>query len=276
VKTMKKFTQIAFCLIFCTLMDIGLAFAKADLINEGHVNRPFAYTSSFDLNASGQQIYFPVTAPFCQIFTSRYNFWRLRAEIVKFSTFKLGPCPADSFAKLSIASILAQIKTIGHTAHAYKNGPSYYLMDSNLSPLNREFLYIGPLKFFAQSTSSVSIYELLFNPILSKKGIPTAYFSPFTVHEDIYYIWNKGATIHTLIPPDKKGYYVMTSYSKMIDPDADKSNITDKVEELTLPEGWKYESRILEKPLIVRTQPAKKFAHQIVFDQLQNFYHFIE
>ncbi len=273
---MKKFTQIAFCLIFGTLMDIGLAFAKSDPINEGGGNRPFAYSNVYKFNEAGQQIYFPVTAPFCQIFTSRLNFWRLRAEIVKFSSFKLGPCPDDSFAKLSIASILAQLKTIGHIAHAYKNGPSYFLMDSNLSPLNREFLYIGPLKFFAQSTASVSLFQLLFNPILSEEGIPTAYFYPFTAHEDIYYIWNKGATIHTLIPPDKKGYYVMTSYSKMVDSTLDVSNIKDKVGELTLPEGWKYESRILEKPLIVRTQPAKNFAHQIVFDQLQNFYHFIE
>jgi len=273
---MNKFTQITLCLIFCILMDLGLVFAKADPVNEAGGNRPFAYSNSFSTNNVGQQIYYPISAPFCQIYSSRFNFWRLRAEIIKFSTFKLGPCAEDSFAKLSIASITAQLKTVGHTAHTYKNGPSYFTMDVNLSALNREFLYIGPLKFYAQATTSVSIFQLLFNPILSEKGISTSYFFPFTAHEDIYYIWNKGSTIHTLVPPDKKGYFVMISYSKMVDTGMDISNIKDKIEELSLPEGWKYESRILDKPLIVRTQPAKKFAHQVIYDQLQNFYHFIE
>ena len=116
----------------------------------------------------------------------------------------------------------------------------------------------------------------MFDPFLSKKGVASAYFVPFDSHEDIYYIWNKGSPIYVLVPPDRKGYFVMTSYSTMVDPSMVKTNIVDKVSELDMPKGWTFETRILDKPLIVRTQPTKNFSHQVLFDQLQNFYHYVE
>lgn len=219
---------------------------------------------------------YSITDPFCQLYTTRFNFWRMSLEIIKFSTFKLGPCLDDMFARITVASALAQLKTIASTTHVYKNGPSYFTMDSNLSPLNREFVSIGSLRFFAQTIVYVSVFDLLFNSTFSKKGIPVAYFTPFIAHEDIYYIWDKGSTIFILIPPDKKSFYVMTNYSTMVDPELDKSNIAEKIGQLPLPKGWLFESRVLEKQLIVRTVPVKDFTHKVIFDQLQNFYHFVE
>ena len=250
-------------------------FAQNQSVNEATL-RPFAYSNNFDDAPNGEQIYYPVSAPFCQIFTSRFNFWKMSAEVIKFSTFKLGPCAPDAFAKLSTASVVAQLKTITHADEAYKTGPSYFTMDTNLSPLNREYVYIGPIKFFAQSVTNISLLKLLLDPNLTRKGIPTAYFRPFTVHEDIYYIWNKGSVVYELIPADGKGSYVMTSYSKMVDPLLDKSNIADRVDELRLPAGWRFQKRVLDQPLIVRTLLGKEFAHQIIFDQLQNFYHYVD
>lgn len=266
---------IATCAVFLALGQFQVALAQNNSVNEAPL-RPFAYSNNFDDTPNGEQIYYPISAPFCQIFTSRFNFWKMSAEIIKFSTFKLGPCPPDAFAKLSIASVTAQLKTISHADEAYKNGPSYFTMDSNLSPLNREYVYIGPIKFFAQSITEVSALKLLFDPSLSKKGIPTAYFKPFVAHEDVYYIWNRGSSVYELIPPDGKGTYVMTSYSKMVDPGLDKSNLSEKVADLKLPAGWRFQVRVLDKPLIVRTLLGKEFAHQIIFDQLQNFYHYVD
>lgn len=261
--------------ICCNLLAIGVASAGAPAASHDAA-RPFSFSNNFDVTPAGEEVYYPITAPFCQIYTSRFNIWRMGTEIIKFSTFKLGPCSSESFSKLSIASVIAQLKTIGHTGHAYKNGPSYFTMDSNLSPLNREYVYIGPLKFFAQSITNISLFRILFDPVLLQEGIPLSYFRPFMAHEDVYYIWDKGTTIFSLIPADKKGFYVMTSYSKMVDPAIDKSNIAEKIGQLSLPQGWSFEARVLDKPLIVRTKPGNNFAHKIIFDQLQNFYHHVE
>lgn len=266
---------IAICAVFLALGQSQATPAQKREVNEAPL-RPFAYSNNFDDTPNGEQIYHPISAPFCQIYTSRFNFWRMSSEVIKFSTFKLGPCSSDGFAKLSIASVIAQLKTISHANEAYKNGPSYFTMDANLSPLNREYVYIGPIKFFAQSITNISFIDLLFNPSISRRGIPTAYFVPFTVHEDIYYIWNKGTTVYELIPADGKGVYVMTSYSNMVDPSLDKTNIVDRVGELNLPPGWRFRQRVLDAPLIVRTVLGKDFAHQIIFDQLQNFYHYVK
>jgi hypothetical protein len=264
----KELALWAFLLLF-----LGLSGVSSVLASNSQLNQVSAEPAQTLMT---QNLYSPTSAPYCQIYTTRFNFWKLSTEIIKFSTFKLNPCLQEELSKLSMASVVAQLRTIVGTSHAYKNGPSYFTMDSNLSPVNREFIFIGPLKFFAQSITEVSLIDMLFKTSLLKQGIPLAYFTPFTTHEDIYFIWNKGTTIYVLVPPNGKGFYVMTSYSTMIDNQINKSNIFEKVSSLNLPKGWIFESRTLEQPLIVRTLPTQAFSHQVIFDPLQNFYHFVE
>ncbi len=270
-----KILSIYFCIVVFDFANPKMGRAEKPVLNEGGA-RPFSFSNNFDTSPPGNEIYYPISAPFCQIFSYRLNLLKMRAELTKFSTFKLGPCTDQNFAKISIASANAQLKTIAHSTEAYKNGPSYFTMDANLSPLKKQYIFIGPLKFSEQSITHVSIFRFIFDSKISKKGIALAYFTPFTAHEDIYFIWNAGSTVYELIPADGKGSYVMTSYSTMIDMELTKEKIPAAVGTLSLPNGWQFRQRILTKPLIVRTNLANDFRHKVIFDQLQNFYHYVE
>ena len=96
------------------LLAIGVVSAGVPASSDDAA-RPFSFSNNFDATPAGEEVYYPITAPFCQIYTSRFNIWRMSTEIIKFSTFKLGPCSSESFSKLSIASVIAQLNTFHDT-----------------------------------------------------------------------------------------------------------------------------------------------------------------
>ena len=80
-------------------------------------------------------------------------------------------------------------------------------------------------------------------------GLPTGKYEERTVVRTTQFTWNAGRTIFELISADNNSY-VMQSYSVQLEPELTLANL-DTVDSrfTTLPDGWGFRTRVLEKTL---------------------------
>ena len=266
---MLKLRQSLIPLFF--LINIFWGHAYGVDINSSNSSK-IIFQNIFLPTVDGKQEYDLIATPVCDVYTTKFNLWKMQTEIIKFSTFKLNPCGLEGLQNISLSSIKAQIETIIGSARTFKSGPNYFLMDSNLSPIIKPYIYIGMLKFFASASGTISFLDYLLDPILRSKGFSQAYYRPFIISQDIYYVWNAGSIVYELIPPGGKGSYVMITYSRLIDPNLELKNLAQILDFETIPDGWVYRQRVLERPFTVRSRYIQDYKTQIIWDQLQNFY----
>lgn len=256
-------------LFFLITIFCGHAYGQ-DISSSNSTN--ITFQNIFLPTVNGKQEYDIIATPVCDVYTTKFNFWKMQTEIIKFSTFKLNPCGLEGLQNIALASIKSQIETIVGSARTYKSGPNYFLMDSNLSPVTKPYIYIGMLKFFASATGTISSIDYLTDSNLREHGFSQAYYQPFTIKQDIYYVWNSGSIVHELIPPSGKGSYVMVTYSRLIAPTLDSKNLSQILNFETIPDGWVYRQRVLERPFTIRSRYIQEYKTQMIWDQLQNFY----
>jgi hypothetical protein len=103
-------------------------------------------------------------------------------------------------------------------------------------------------------------------------GPPVAY-KPLVSKRDSRMIFNAGETVYELITPEG-AVYTMFSLSLKVDPKNTIENLPTLGKRLTLPTGWTFRSRKLDKEMVLTATADSNPPNTVVLDQLEGNYQF--
>lgn len=209
----------------------------------------------------------------CTLYAGSFQLRTLGIRLTKYSTMGLSnDCDEKTYNSLTQATMEAQLRAVQRPDFVIRGGVHRYLMDVNLATLPNPFIKIGGLDFSAVGTIDIGLIEFIRNPNLSSQSlVSSSQYSPFTLKSNIQYIWNLGKPVHTLVTPEGERY-VMYSFTTRVIPQLKAENLAYLGPLLSMPEGWSYESYLLDKTLTVKTTAAENFEISILFDDANNMY----
>ena len=179
-----------------------------------------------------------------------YNTWGLNGSDTTGDS-----CPAALLDKVDVKEMAKQY----HMLAVFKNGPRIWTLDWIEVEMGKE------LDFGGMKARWVNWLDL--------KGISTkpgaADYKNITVTRHTHFGFNKGTRISVLDDPDGNSW-VMKSFSLITFPDQKFDEISTLGSRLTLPEGWKFRSVVLEQDLILT--PDKTGTAHITQDNFGNTY----
>ncbi|MEB3981691.1 hypothetical protein OQ968_10480 [Mycobacterium sp. 663a-19] len=170
-----------------------------------------------------------------------------------YNSFPLNDCPAELWSKLDPQAIATE----NGAAAALLNGPRYWLMNA----IEKEPQ--GP-----QETKTFGGIEMIKQATVALSSMSPA---PYTVNEvsrHTVFVFNAGEEVYELIDPDGRRW-VMQTWSQVADPNLSRADLPGLAGRLNLPDGWRYEPRVLAETLRVDT--TTRPAH-VTQDDLTNSY----
>ena len=174
-------------------------------------------------------------------------------EAAVYNTFPLNDCPAQLWDKLD-AEVLA--KENGAVA-ALLNGPRYWLMSSI------DKVATGP-----QETRTFGGIEMIRQATVQLASQNPAPYSVNKVARHTVFHFDAGRPVFELV--DSNGQrWVMQTWSQIVDAQLGLQDLPGLGRRLNLPEGWRYETRVLTARLSVDT--STQDAH-VMQDDLTNTY----
>lgn len=174
-------------------------------------------------------------------------------EATVYNTFPLNDCPAELWDKLDAKALAAE----NDAAAALLNGPRYWLMSSigKRGREEQEHKTFGGIEMIRQATVRLA----------SMKPAP---YSVNRVDRKAVFVFDPGREIHELVDPDGRRW-VMQTYSQTVDATLTERDLPTLAKRLSLPAGWRYETRTPSSPLRVDTTTAEACVTQ---DDLANSY----
>lgn len=174
-------------------------------------------------------------------------------EATVYNTFPLNDCPAELWDKLDAKALAAE----NDAAAALLNGPRYWLMSSigKRGREEQEHKTFGGIEMIRQATVRLA----------SMKPAP---YSVNRVDRKAVFVFDSGREIHELVDPDGRRW-VMQTYSQTVDATLTETDLPTLAKRLSLPAGWRYETRTPSSPLRVDTTTAEACVTQ---DDLANSY----
>jgi hypothetical protein len=164
-----------------------------------------------------------------------------------YNSFPYNDCPNDEWEALNPENIAQE----NNALYALLNGPRYWTMDFIYSTNSSDqFKNFGGILMKQQATISP--------PLISLSYVPK------TINRNATFTYNIGTIIYELIDPTNQRW-IMQSYSQQIDPNLTIRDLNTLGQKLLLPLGWSFENRILQEPLIIKT-------NMVLQDNLQNTY----
>ncbi|MGO4444893.1 hypothetical protein AB4Z42_16185 [Mycobacterium sp. 2YAF39] len=158
-------------------------------------------------------------------------------EATVYNTFPLNDCPAELWDELDATAIAAENGAVA----AFLNGPRYWLM-SGIGKRTRDDLEhqtFGGLEMIKQATVKLASM----NP---------APYQPNRVDRKALFTFDAGREIYELVDPDGRRW-VMQTWSQTVDRTLSLADLTGLASRLSLPAGWRYESRTPTRTLRVDT-----------------------
>jgi hypothetical protein len=170
-----------------------------------------------------------------------------------YNSFPLNDCPAELWSALDPQAIAAE----NGAATVLLNGPRYWLMNSleKASPGPRLIKNFGGIEMQLQATVLLT-------------AINPAPYTANQVNRNTVFTFDAGEEIYELHDPALRRW-VMQTWSQMVDPNLSRADLPKLGERLNLPEGWVYQSRVLDSPLRIDTTTH---AAQVLQDDLANSY----
>lgn len=174
-------------------------------------------------------------------------------EAAVYNSFPLNDCPAELWDKLDAEAIAKEHGALA----ALLNGPRHWLMssiekDTKGQPDIQTF---GGIEMIRQATVKLSSM----NP---------APYSVNRVDRKAVFNFDAGRPIFELVDPDGQRW-VMQTYSQTVDAELTLAGLPGLAARLSLPEGWRYETRTLTERLRVDT--TTRDAH-VTQDNFSNSY----
>ncbi len=192
---------------------------------------------------------------YCEIFVVTGGLLGLTATV--YNTLSCNDCPEDVWKSIDIEKLKDEL-----SARAIiMNGPRYFMMDRiGQTGKEPERVMLGGLEMKERATIPVSKEA-------AEKGGSKPY-EENTILRSTEFVYNKGNKVYELMSPSAT--YVMQSYSLIVDSNLSVSDLDNLESRLTLPKGWKYQVRILDDDLILKTiEEGKAYVLQ---DDLKNTY----
>jgi hypothetical protein len=178
-----------------------------------------------------------------------------------YNTFPLNDCPAALWDALDADAIAKENGAVA----ALLNGPRYWLMSriakrAGEPQPTRNF---GGIEMIEQATVQLA---------QTGSGNNPAPYSVNTVDRRAMFTFDAGRPVFELVDAQEQRW-VMQTYSQIVDKNLTLEDLAGLSSRLTLPEGWRYETRTLATPLAVETteRPA-----QVLQDELTNSYSLVE
>ena len=168
------------------------------------------------------------------------------------------PVPSR-FATLDQAKIAEENEAIG----AFLNPPRYWMFDQF------DVWEVGDDRDFG----GIKMTWLGVVPVAAlKKAITEGNYAAGYIHRDNAFTYNAGSEVYLLDAPDGE-VFVMQSYNAQTDDGlAAEAESPDTLgDRLTLPDGWAFRTRTLDRELVVSTHTTGKIAH-VAQDDLLNRY----
>lgn len=191
---------------------------------------------------------------YCEVLLGHLDGATVHVDV--YNTYGLNDCPDDAWKALDAAKIKADEKADA----VILNGPRYWLMDSfeNSKVIDATPVAFGDLEMRLAGKVDVSVAEAMGG------GKP---YVARTVSRTTTWVYDAGKPVFELVDPQGR-IFDMQSYSVQKTPQT-QASLADLAKQLTLPDGWKFQSRTLDAPLQVTAVDAMA---TVVQDDLENTY----
>lgn len=192
---------------------------------------------------------------YCEVLLGKRD-W-LKLELKVFNTQGLNLCPEAQWKDLTKESVA---KTFD-VSFVLLNGPRYWVMDeiqaagSTVNTVKESF---GGIEMNLRATVQLGLLKQLFG---SKN------FTPNEIARTTNFVYKTGSAVYELTSPTGE-VYVMQSYSQIVNPALSMRDLPVLSEQLKLPTGWTYRSRVLDQDLSL---VANGIAY-VLQDNLSNSY----
>ena len=173
---------------------------------------------------------------YCEVLLGK-RAW-LNLEVKVFNTQGLNLCPEVQWKTLTKESIEKSFDV----SFVLLNGPRYWTMDeiqaagNTVNDVKETF---GGMEMNLRATVQVSLLKQLMG---SKQ------YTPNEVTRTTNFIYRAGSAVYELTSPAGE-VYVMQSYSQIANPALSMKDLPVLNEQLKLPAGWTYRSRVLDQDL---------------------------
>ena len=234
-------------------MNKSFAFLAISLvltIGEACAQTPTQQTPIFEKSISNLR-----NQRYCEVLIGKRD-W-LKLEVRVFNTQGLNLCPEAQWRALTKESIVKEYDA----SIAILNGPRYWMMDeiqaagNTVNDVKETF---GGIEMNLRATVKLSLLKQL----MGSKN-----YTANEVARTTNFVYRAGSTVYELTSP-AGDVYVMQSYSQIVNPALNMKDLPVLNEQLKLPAGWTYRSRVLDQDLSL---VANGIAY-VLQDNLSNSY----
>lgn len=227
-----------------------LAISFVLTIGEACAQTPTQQTPIFEKSISNLR-----NQRYCEVLIGKRD-W-LKLEVRVFNTQGLNLCPEAQWRALTKESIVKDYDA----SIAILNGPRYWMMDeiqASGNTVNDVKESFGGIEMNLRATVKLSLLKQL----MGSKN-----YTANEVARTTNFVYRAGSAIYELTSP-AGDVYVMQSYSQIVNPALNIKDLPVLSEQLKLPAGWTYRSRVLDQDLSL---VANGIAY-VLQDNLSNSY----
>lgn len=171
-----------------------------------------------------------------------------------YGTQGLSECPLSQWEALDPEAIQEELGAIA----VVMNGPRFWLIDSVTS-----FSELGKTRIFGELEM-----RNIASVMLSPADLAQSPYRERSVVRDTEFVFVAGSEVYELVAPSGK-VYVMQSYAHIVDDTLNEGALPGLGDQLALPEGWTYRTRVADEDYVVVDQDGIAI---VVQDELQNTY----
>lgn len=210
-----------------------------------------------------------ITTSFCTIFAFSFHWWYIK--ITSYQDADNSNCPYEQFIKLTAGSIMQQMRTLEDRPFIVrKGGVNFRTMDARISGSEGRYQFIGNIKMHPESEIRISLLDLILKPrLLQLTNLFGGTYQEIAARESTYNRWDPGSIIRYIETKDGQTY-VMTSFNSQIYPTLTMKDLDNLGQYLSLPPGWQFKTKTLDKVLEYRS--GQSFNNYRMIDQFNNYY----
>jgi len=170
-----------------------------------------------------------------------------------YNTTGLNACPAKQWNAMDLEALAKQFGA----AKVIKNGPHFWMMDSNTVSFGEEVSFGGLRARYAATLPAGLVAA-------QAKGIPP--YKAFPAKKVQKMVYAKGKPVYEIVDPDGNVFVLQARDEQF--PVASLAKLGQQMKEL--PKGWQYRSRILSEDLVLDLGPGQTI-HTLA-DEFHQYY----
>jgi hypothetical protein len=258
-----KIVQFLMCI---ALIFFNVAFAQnASNASLGQNSGNYKAQTNLDLNKFAIE-----EERFCVVILIQGLWYGIRATT--YSTFKVSDCSTKQINALNSASVSAQLAPLYNKPRVIVRGPYYGTMNVNDTQILNPYISLGTLKFSEMAVSLFTWLDALTDTHSTWRWMNAEVaYNPIKTIQNFSYIWFAGTRVY-LIKTEKGEVFLMSSTTHEIKYTQNGINLNNLGDFLNLPEGWTYETKVLDKVLSMKAELVEGYSFKRMVDEFDNIY----